>query len=305
MRNAILGVFLVAETVAMTGCGAVFDFQSLNDIEPKSEGFNAALSRAYAEFALSEANDMYDWPDAAHFGRKALAAAAGAKVAPEEPASWRLPDDKAGDITESYGRLTAMLAQGAGEKFPLTAARAQTGFDCWVEQQEENWQMADIARCRTGFYGALSRLEHRFAAERGKPMGGPAGVIPAAADDTTSFMTNTADGFTLLFEFDSAEIIETDGRTLADIAAAAGNDGVVNITLAGHADRAGPQAYNDRLSERRARAVRDALVERGIDGKRILVSSFGEKRPRIVTPDGVREIQNRRVEVTVGVSSGL
>ena len=118
-------------------------------------------------------------------------------------------------------------------------------------------------------------------------------------------MANAGDGFTLLFEFDSADIMETEQRTLADIAAAAGNDGVVHISLAGYTDRAGPEAYNDKLSLRRARAVRNALVERGIDSKRILVSSYGESRPRVMTPDGVREIQNRRVEVTVGVSSGL
>ena len=74
--------------------------------------------------------------------------------------------------------------------------------------------------------------------------------------------------------------------------------------LAGHADRSGPQTYNVGLSERRNAAVQSYLSGRGIPAARISSEAFGESMPRVATADGVRELQNRRVEVTYGPGSG-
>jgi OmpA-OmpF porin, OOP family len=65
----------------------------------------------------------------------------------------------------------------------------------------------------------------------------------------------------------------------------------------GHADRAGSDAYNQRLSERRSAAVRDALVQRGIPANEIVTMGRGERDPAVPTPDGVREPRNRRVVI--------
>jgi outer membrane protein OmpA-like peptidoglycan-associated protein len=70
--------------------------------------------------------------------------------------------------------------------------------------------------------------------------------------------------------------------------------------IAGHADRSGPEAYNQVLSERRARNVAQALGERGIPASTMGVEAYGESQPRVPTDDGVREPQNRRVEIVFG-----
>ena len=71
--------------------------------------------------------------------------------------------------------------------------------------------------------------------------------------------------------------------------------------IAGHADRSGPEAYNQALSERRADNVAQALGQRGIpDQQRCAVEAYGESQPRVPTADGVREPQNRRVEIVFG-----
>jgi outer membrane protein OmpA-like peptidoglycan-associated protein len=75
--------------------------------------------------------------------------------------------------------------------------------------------------------------------------------------------------------------------------------GVSRITITGHADRSGPDAYNMALSQRRANAVRDALVRDGVPGNRITTVARGETQPLVPTPDGVREPQNRRAELVV------
>lgn len=48
---------------------------------------------------------------------------------------------------------------GAREVAPMQAAQAQVSFDCWIEQQEENWQTEDILSCKSSFMEAIDSLE--------------------------------------------------------------------------------------------------------------------------------------------------
>ena len=82
-------------------------------------------------------------------------------------------------------------------------------------------------------------------------------------------------------------------------------DGVVEMyrraprqmTIDGHSDRSGANALNLASSRLRAGAVRDYLVSKGVPAGAMLVRAYGETWPIIATADGVREVQNRRVEV--------
>jgi outer membrane protein OmpA-like peptidoglycan-associated protein len=69
--------------------------------------------------------------------------------------------------------------------------------------------------------------------------------------------------------------------------------------VTGHADRSGSDAYNMALSLRRANAVKDQLVREGIAANQIVVVGRGESQPLVPTADGVREPQNRRVEIVL------
>jgi outer membrane protein OmpA-like peptidoglycan-associated protein len=77
-----------------------------------------------------------------------------------------------------------------------------------------------------------------------------------------------------------------------------------SVRIEGHTDSAGDDATNLRLSERRAQAVRDALLERGIDAARITTIGYGEARPIASndTPDGRQ--RNRRIEIVVSDEQG-
>ncbi|HWL48054.1 MAG TPA: OmpA family protein, partial [Sphingomonadaceae bacterium] len=80
--------------------------------------------------------------------------------------------------------------------------------------------------------------------------------------------------------------------------------GQASVMLAGHADRSGAASYNVGLSQRRADAVRSYLAGKGIPDSAMSTEAFGESRPLVETADGVREPQNRRVEITFGPGSG-
>ena len=100
-------------------------------------------------------------------------------------------------------------------------------------------------------------------------------------------------------------IVEGDAAARLDaLAATLERSPGVGLELAGHADRSGPAGPNVRAGRKRAEAVRASLAARGIAGAAMTVVSYGETRPLIPTADGVREPQNRRVEITVTRAPG-
>jgi len=111
--------------------------------------------------------------------------------------------------------------------------------------------------------------------------------------------------YIVFFDFD-ASMITAEAATILDSAVTAySNCGTANVMLAGHTDRAGSVTYNMALAGRRNASVREYLAGRGIPDGRISSEAFGESQPRVPTADGVREAQNRRVEITYGPNSGM
>jgi outer membrane protein OmpA-like peptidoglycan-associated protein len=104
--------------------------------------------------------------------------------------------------------------------------------------------------------------------------------------------------FIVFFEFDKSSLTP-DGRKVVDAAAAVFKAGKSSVAIAGYTDLAGTQQYNLALSKRRADRVKTALVQDGVVASAITESWHGKENPRVPTADGVREPQNRRVEITM------
>jgi len=104
--------------------------------------------------------------------------------------------------------------------------------------------------------------------------------------------------FIVFFEFDKSSLT-ADGRRVVDAAAAAFKSGKSNVAIAGYTDLSGTQKYNLALSKRRADTVKAALVRDGVPAAAIDESWHGKENPRVPTANGVREPQNRRVEITM------
>jgi OmpA-OmpF porin, OOP family len=103
--------------------------------------------------------------------------------------------------------------------------------------------------------------------------------------------------FLVFFDWDR-DTITPEGMQIIQQAAAAFRGGApVTIQVTGYADRSGSPGYNQRLSERRANNVSNALVRLGVPRQAQVVGGRGENDNRVPTADGVREPQNRRVEI--------
>ncbi len=109
----------------------------------------------------------------------------------------------------------------------------------------------------------------------------------------------------MFFEWDRSDITGEAAGILDSAVSQYTNCGNAQVMLAGHADKSGTPKYNVGLSERRNAAVRSYLEGRGIPGGVVSTQAFGESAPRVDTADGVRELQNRRVEITYGPGSGM
>jgi outer membrane protein OmpA-like peptidoglycan-associated protein len=91
------------------------------------------------------------------------------------------------------------------------------------------------------------------------------------------------------------------GREVIGLAAQAFKAGApVTVQVTGFTDTSGSADYNQRLSERRANAVAAVLVQDGVPQTNLVVTGRGENDLRVPTPNGVREPQNRRVEIVEG-----
>lgn len=108
--------------------------------------------------------------------------------------------------------------------------------------------------------------------------------------------------FVVYFEWDRSNVTDQSRNVINSAINSARNCGVAAVRVDGHADRSGSAAYNVGLSERRARAVRDELVRLGVPAGAVSINAYGESRPAVATPDGVREPLNRRVEVLINLN---
>ncbi|WP_458097419.1 OmpA family protein [Roseomonas sp. WA12] len=140
-------------------------------------------------------------------------------------------------------------------------------------------------------HSVLIGLRYAFNAPRPVPV---ATAAPAPAVAPAPART-----YLVFFDFDRADLTDRARQIIAEAAQAVNSTGTTRIEVAGHADRSGTPQYNQRLSQRRAEAVAAELARRGVSRGQMSIQAFGESRPLVPTADGVREPQNRRVEIVL------
>ncbi|MGK7863673.1 OmpA family protein [Falsiroseomonas sp. E2-1-a4] len=124
----------------------------------------------------------------------------------------------------------------------------------------------------------------------------PPVVAPAPAPAAAPAVART---YLVFFDFDRADLTDRARQIIGEAATNSQSVGSTRIEVSGHADRSGTPQYNQRLSERRAAAVAAELERRGVPRAAMAIQAFGESRPLVPTADGVREPQNRRVEIVL------
>ena len=130
------------------------------------------------------------------------------------------------------------------------------------------------------------------------------GVAPlsAWAENPAEMTSSSAASFLVFFDWGKPELGGDTKATLDKVIAAYRQEPDVHVRLEGHTDRSGSAAVNLRSARRRAAEVRSYLIANGIPATNVTIVSHGESQPLIATEDGVREVQNRRVEIFLTAS---
>jgi len=124
----------------------------------------------------------------------------------------------------------------------------------------------------------------------------PAPTPAAAPVPTAEKVTFAADAF---FDFDKATLKPEGKAKLDDLSSKLGALNLEVIIAVGHTDSVGADTYNQKLSIRRAEAVKSYLVGKGVDEKRVYTEGKGEAQPVATNKTAAGRAQNRRVEIEV------
>ena len=157
MKNLFRILIVASAGLVLSACAGQ-QLQHAKKATPGGTAFDKGLYAGYLKLSEGEYKEG-DYVDSDAFANRAITAAGGQKVAPEALKARDLPSNKVGEMTNARKWLVSGLNKGAGTKAPKAAAAAQTGFDCWMQEQEENFQPKDIAACRKAFLAAMGKVE--------------------------------------------------------------------------------------------------------------------------------------------------
>lgn len=325
--------------LAVAGCSALpsQDPESAptpDQPDPALVTFLDQLTKDYRELAISEENQS-DWKDAELFDDKSQAAAAGILVEPDLLDDREVSENRRRILASARANLLDAFDRGGREIAGISAARAQSFFDCWVQEAEEDYQPADIATCRSGFEQSFDVLDAAVdrtlivllpgegasavtidiagqSATLDQPFqaisGDTAGVEQVGLSEQSVgriFSSEIASEplpaveFIITFETGGAVLTQAGRREFSRAVEEIGRRDNADVTVIGHTDTVGPAATNVRLAQGRAAAVEQLLRSEAVAPRYLSVDSFGESDPLVPTGDNVDEERNRRVEIVV------
>lgn len=273
MRKSLAVLSCAGMVGLLSACSGSWDVEGLKAMDSKGSAFDKALKSEYVALASTERSE-YDWSDTAEFVERGKETAMGKSPVPESLDARTIPSKAVSDLTDARAQLMAYMNAATKSALPKQLAAAQAGYECWMQEQEENWQADDIAACRKKFDDAIQAL---------------GGKIVMTHDNV----------FTVYFPLNSYKL-QGDALTIIKEAAAAYKaTKAKHAAVSGHADSSGPANYNDSISSLRAEAIGDALIKSGLPESAVTISAFGEGDQAVKTPDGKTEPRNRRGTITL------
>ena len=281
--KAVLAVGALMLLTACTGTG----LQNAEGTNPQGSAFDNALFNKYMNLARAEYKEG-DYGDSDFFAGRAVAAAGGNSPDPQEVGERKMPDNETGLVlAAARNDLVALFDAGSKKRVPELSAAAQAAYECWLQEQEENFQPAHIQACRDEFDGLIPAIENAMAPPK-KPM-------------MKKEMPKPVKGalYKLYFSNDSSSISTAGRDVIGKAVAHAKKYSSPRVVVSGYTDSTGSADYNQTLSEKRARVVAAAITLRGIADGNVKFRGYGERYQDVRTADGVGEAKNRRVEISV------
>ena len=205
------------------------------------------------------------------------------------------------------------LAYIAERRAQLAVSRADTFVATKTREQKESKLLSSAKHYATtakeelkSKQAEVSSTKEELASERQKRMQAEARTTAALEDlKRVAMVKEEARGLVItlsgavLFESGKSELLQTAQMKLTDVAKALEEQGDKKIVIEGHTDNRGSDSYNAQLSQARAQAVRNFLVQQGLSAERLEAKGVGEGQPIASNDSAEGRANNRRVEIIV------
>ncbi len=184
---------------------------------------------------------------------------------------------------------------------PFNLARAISSLDCWSEQQEENWQTWDINSCKDDFLKAMHNIYEKISneeKEKEKSNKKEENLKNEIKNEVTIVTKNKNKELMqiIYFDFDEFSLSEVSEEKIK-LFLENYSSSIEEYLVIGHTDTKGTKKYNLSLSIKRAKVVKEILVNYGINQSDIKILGKGEELLAVNTPDDTKQPANRRVEI--------
>jgi outer membrane protein OmpA-like peptidoglycan-associated protein len=293
-QTKVVSIVLPTVLLVAAGVGGWFVYGMLQDLEAEVGGLRSTVADLQEDLVQAE--------ERAEASRE-RADAADARAAKAEDLSDRLAE-RAREAEEQARTAEERAESALGE---AQAARTQAAEESEARRRaEEETEQAilDAVRAEQKAHEARQRLQQvREQRERElNRLERSLGRIAETRRTALGMVMNLGDS--IEFDFDQAELRPKNRELLSRIAGVLLTTENFSIQVYGHTDDVGSVEYNQELSERRAAAVREYLVEAGVDPERIQSKGFGKAAPLVEGTSPEARQRNRRVEIAVVQTSG-
>ena len=255
---------------------------------PPKAAYDLALFEGYLALSRLEYSEG-DYTDSDAFARRAIQATKDASFEPEQIFARDLSTQLLNLAASKRHKLISAQSRGAREFAFEWAAEAQLAFDCWLQEQEENWQDDDIAACLNRFDIAMAEVA----------------LVIEPTDRAPPDIEIGRLSTEVFFDLDSAKLSPEALEIIDQFASwvKAYNDPI--IALIGNADQSGDglkdattgEDYNAALSKKRAEAVALYLATKGVRPDTMVAR--GDEVPAVFNFDRAPDRANRRVVLLV------
>ena len=295
-------ILLYLSLLILISCSTSYKKLSNEKLVPQNN-FAKYLFEAYKLKADFEAIEMHDWDSTKLYSEKALAAVEGERILPQKISYWEIKPVKRFDLIKAYNSLMTIYNDALNID-PYNLAKAISSLDCWSEQQEENWQIWDINRCRDDFLNAMHTIYESLNEKEQESLNSNLTSNISEnlynSDDSASIVTQDAQQNILqiiYFDFDKSNLTNVSLNEIKNFVNI--NKKKINkFIIVGHTDTMGTNEYNMKLSIERAEVVKDILLKIGIKQENISILGKGENELSVKTEDEVSHPANRRAEIS-------
>ena len=305
MKNSIvhkiINFLLISTFLLLINSCAYFRLKELDKHNFSQDNLYDLVSKEYKEFAYSELYEMHDELDANYFAFKANNILKTKIIRIENPKNWKIPDNYENEAKEEYKKISSLLKEEFTFQYPKLVAKLVSGYDCWLEQIEENWQIKDIEYCKNKFTNAYKKILASEISRQSINKKQKSEISSSSVSEKNKSYFIKGDktkSVLVFFNYDSHKLSITEKDKLDNYISTIIKTNSNPIIIYGHTDTKGSKKYNLILSEQRALSVSEYFRKKGINNK-LIIKSYGEDYPLIITGDNVEEENNRRVEVII------